>query len=221
VVSVAIHNSGSFSKVDTSNASKPYPSDFETETGEALRIFYQISAFPNGLLNRSQINGKPLVDYNQWKTEVSNLLNDPLYMAPRFKINLTNIYNSKPGDQSIRVIYKVEALTDLTGKYAMVVFLAENNIVAPQKDSRLAESYVADYTHNHVLRKGFPSTGDGKTIFEDPQVGDIAEVVSEAEEISTTISEEWVADNMEVIVFIYSIDTREILGVEKMPLTSN
>lgn len=219
VISVAIH-AGSFARVDTTNPDKPYPSDFNTETGENLRIQYQIGAFPNGLLNRSIINGSPVVDYIAWKTEVNNLLNDPAYMEPRFKLNLTNIYNSELGNRSLRILYKVEALKDLQGDYALAAYLMESHIIAPQTDSRQNPSYVADYEHNYVLRKGFPNVGQGKTIFMNPQQGDIAEVISSTDEISTTIPDEWLPENMDVIVFVYQPSTGEIFGVEKMPLSN-
>ncbi len=219
-LSVAIHNSGAFSKPDLSSPDHPYPSVFETETGEKLRIKYQYSAFPGGMLNRTEINGSVKVSYTKWAQELNTLIANTAYMVPRFKLNLENIYNSKPEDRSIRVRYKATCLQNLTGNIAIVGYVTENKIIAPQTDNRLTDSYVPDYEHNHVLRVGFPGNGDGKTLFTNPTIGDVKEVVSENDEISVALSDEWKPENIEVIVFLYNSDTGEILHVEKTHLTN-
>lgn len=222
-LTVAIHNSGAFSKPDLSSPDHPYPSEFETVTGEKLRIKYQFSAFPGGMLNRSDINGTSgvgayKVNYTKWSQEVNSLIANPAYMVPRFKINLENIFNSKPGDRSIRIRYKATCLQNITGNIAIVGYVLESHIIAPQIDNRLAEPYVEDYEHDHVLRVGFPGDGDGKTLFNNPTPGDIAEIISENDEISVALSDDWKPENMHVIVFLYNSDTGEILHVEETPL---
>lgn len=219
-LSVAVHNSGAFSKVDISNPDHPYPSNFETETGEKMRIKYQYSSFPGGMLNRTEINGSVKVDYSKWTQEVNALIADPDYMSPRFKLDLVNIYNSKLGERSVRVRYKVSCLQNVTGNIAIAAYVTESHIIAPQTDNRLSESYVADYEHNHVLRVGFPNNGDGKTVLTNPKIGDVAEVISDNEEICVSLSDDWVPENMEVIVFLFDSDTGEILHVEELPLSN-
>lgn len=219
-LTVAIHNSGAFSKPNLSNPDHSYPSEFETETGEKLRIKYQFSAFPGGMLNRSEINGSVKVNYTKWTQEVNSLIANTAYMAPRFKLKLENIYNSKPGDRSVRVRYNATCLQNITGNIAIVGYLIENHIIAPQTDNRLSPPYVADYEHNHVLRVGFPGDGSGKTLFTNPVPGEVSEVITENEEISIAISEDWKPENMELIVFLYNSDTGEIIHVEETPLTN-
>jgi len=220
-LSVAIHY-GPFSRVDMSDSTHPFPSDFQTKTGEKLVIKYRISSYPGGFFNRTELNGILYqADYEKkWSINVNKLIADASYMAPRFKLILENIYNSKPGDRSLRVRYKASCLQDLTGNIAIAAYVLENKIIAPQKDSRLNDSYVKDYEHNHVLRVGFPGGGDGKTLFTDPVVGDVAEVISETDEISIALSDNWKPENMDVVVFLFNSDTGEILHVEKTHLTS-
>lgn len=219
-VSVALHNSGSFSEVDLSNASHPYPSDFQTETGEILRLKYKFSSFPGGMLNRTEINGSAKVPYRSWKQEVNVLIANADYMKPQFRIQLENIFNSKIGDRSLRIRYKATALLNISGNIAIACYVLESKIIAPQVDNRLAESYVPDYEHNHVLRIGFPGNGSGKTLFTNPSAGDVAEVISENDEISIGLNDDWKPENMTVIVFLFNSDTREILHVEETHLTN-
>ena len=219
-VSVAIHNSGAFSEVDIHDPDHPYPSDFETETGEKLRIKYQFASFPGGMLNRSDINGSPKVNYLKWTQEVNALLANQAYMAPRFKLKLENVYNSKPGERSLRVRYHAKCLQNVTGNIAIVGYVLESHIIAPQVDNRQSNSYVADYEHNHVLRVGFPGDGSGKTLFTNPTPGDITEVISENDEISIALNDDWKPENMHVVVFLYNSDTGEILQIEETNLTN-
>ncbi len=214
---VSIHNSGSFSKPDN-NPDHPYPGDFETVTGENLRIQYQFSSFPGGMLNRSSIQGTVQVDYNQWATTVDALIADPTYMAPRFKMYLKNTFNNEVGNRTIRIQYKVEALQNVTGNIALVAYILESHIISPQTDNRLTDSYVPDYEHNHLLRVGFPGDGSGKTVFTDPVVGDVVDITDPNEFLIQGISDDWVPENMDLIVFVYNSDTGEILGMEEMPL---
>lgn len=220
VISVAIHNSGSFSVPDMSNPEKPFPSDFRTETGRKLLIRYKVPSFPGGMLNRTLVNGDYPVDYFKWDQEVTVLLNDPAYVEPRFKLFLTATYNNEPNNLSVRVKYKVEALKSLSGSYAIAGYLAESYIIAPQIDSRLTNSYVADYEHNHVLRIGFPGNGDGRTVFTDPTKGDVNESTEESEYLFTKIDESWVVGNMKILVFIYNPITGEMFGAEEFELTN-
>lgn len=223
-LSVSIHNSGAFSKPDLSNPDHPYPENFETETGENLRIKYKFDAFPGGMLNRTEINGTGLsaakVDYNQWAQEVNTLIANQAYMAPRFKLKLENIFNSKLGERSVRVRYNATCLQNITGNIAIVGYLMESHIIAPQTDNRVTPSYVEDYEHNHVLRVGFPGDGSGKTLFTNPVPGDVAEVITENDEISVAVSDDWKPENMDLIVFLYNSDTGEIIHVEETPLTN-
>lgn len=214
---VSIHNSGSFSKPDL-DPDHPYPADFETETGEKLRISYQFSAFPGGMINRSNIQGDIKIDYKQWATTVDGLIADSDYMAPQFKMYLKNTFNNEVGNRTVRIQYKVEALQNVTGNIAIVGYLVESGIISPQTDNRLTDSYVPDYEHNHVLRVGFPGDGSGKTVFTDAIIGDVIDVIDPNEFLINGVSDDWVPENMDVIVFVYNSDTGEILGMEEMPL---
>lgn len=219
IVLVAIHT-GPFAKPDTSNPDKPYPGEFETVTGDNLRNTYRVSGFPSGLLNRSEINGDHIIDYKQWENTVNSLLADPDYMAPRFKFKLVTTFNNELGNRTVRIQYQVVALQPVSGNIAIVAFLAENRIISPQKDSRQNDPYVADYEHNHLLRVGFPGNGSGRTIFTDPQMGDFVEVTDPSDFLITGVDDSWVAENMEVIVFVYNSNTGEILGTELMDMVN-
>lgn len=216
--SVAVH-AGSFA-IPKPGGDHPYPSEFRTPAGDRLETTYQIGSFPLGMLNRTDINGSLKVSLNKWTQEVNALLANPAYMVPRFKLNLENIYNSKLGERSVRIRYKATALQNITGNIAIVCYVTESHIIAPQTDNSVTPSYVPDYEHNHVLRIGFPNDGAGKTLFTNPTPGDVAKVISDNDEICASLSDDWVPENMEVIVFLVNSDTDEILHVERVHLSN-
>ncbi len=213
---VSIHNSGTFSKPNPPK----FPDNYETETGEMLRIKFKAGTFPIGLMNRivDPNTGKHLIDYNLWPSVFNSLVSDPDYMKPRFKLYLESIYNTK--DRSVRLRPKVVALQPVTGKIAIAAYIIENKIISPQEDNRYTPSYIPDYEQNNVLRAGFPAKGVGKTIFTNPHTGDVYETLTLEDELSYEVSVDWKPENCEVIVFIYNIDTEEILQAEKIKLAN-
>lgn len=215
VVSVAVH-AGSFARTDPS---KGFVKDFTTQTGEKLRVRFQIGMFPNGLVNRIQFNNSFQVSYVQWSNVVNIYLADAAYMAKRFQVNLTNIYNTE--SRVLRILPEVRALDNFTGNFHLVAFIAENDIIAPQIDNRKSPATVMDYRHMHVLRVGLPQDGDGKLIFANPKAGDVFRVNAEEDELRFQVSEDWVAENCEVIVFLVNRDTEEIMQVDKLKLTKD
>lgn len=215
VVSVAIH-AGPFARTD---ANKGFVKDFTTQTGEKLRIRFQIGDFPNGLVNRKQYNSSFRVSYVQWTNVINTYLADAAYMAKRFQVNLTNIYNTE--SRVLRILPEVRALGDFTGDFHLIAFIAENDIIAPQIDNRKTPATIMDYKHMHVLRAGFPQDGDGKLLFSNPKSGDVFRVNAEEDELRFQVSEDWVAENCEVIVFLVNRDTEEIMQVDKLKLTKD
>lgn len=214
LVVVSIHNSGAFSAVQD----PPYDTDFETETGEKLRVFYQIQAYPAAIFNRTEINGQFWIQYQTWPNVVDQLLADTDYMRKRIQLNVTSIYNTE--NRSLRILPTVRALEDIAGDISIIAYVAESHIISAQVDSRQSPSDVLDYEHNHLLRAGFPQDGDGKVVLSAPVAGDEFKVLEEADELRTSISEEWVAENCEVFVFAVESTTGEILQTEHFHMTN-
>lgn len=214
VILVALHSSGPFSEPDPENG---FPLDLNTETGQKLVQQYPFSAFPAGLINRSLINAQHIFAYQQWENTISSLLNDPIYSAQKFNMDLTVIYNTDCN--IVRVFPKISVLQNLQGSFYMVGYILENDIVGKQLDSRVPSGYVEDYVHNHVLRAGFPFDGDGQLIFTDPIEGDNFTATDATESIAIELNSEWIYENLELIFFIRNLETGEIIAAEKIPLT--
>ncbi len=216
VWAVAIH-AGNFAEPDLPD----FPADFRTQTGEDLRVKFRISSFPSGVINRSEWNGSISQGYQLWENIINSQTGDASYMAPRFKVRSTNIYNTE--SRILRVIPKIEALQSITGEVFFIIMLAENNIVSPQIDNRLpAPSKDKEYVHNHLLRKGYPADGGGRRVFTNPSPGDVYNVDAgdAVSEFRFKVEEDWAPENCELLFLIVNNDTDELLHVEGMPLVN-
>lgn len=214
IIAVAIHT-GFFSEPDDE-----FPLDLRTETGDYLRINFKVGSFPNGLINRADYfnDDDPLSDYRQWENTIDQMIQDQSFMEPRFEVKVQSIYNTE--SRILRLIPSIDVLQSITGEVRLHAFLLENRIIGPQIDNRKTPSKIPNYEHNHILRHGFPGNGTGRTIFTDAQVGDQFTVESPQDELRTNVSEEWTANNMEVVVYLTEVNTNEIIHSELFKMTN-
>ena len=169
LIVTAIHNSDGFSKPELPK----YPANFETETGENIRLNFGLNFFPIAMINRHDFNGNNSrgVSVELWTDYVNQLLDDPQYMDPSLDIDYMLIYNTE--NRLLRIFPKVSVNKAISGDVYLNVFIAENGIVSPQKDSRYNPEYIEDYVHNHMLRAGFEQNEVGVPIFSSPQAGEV------------------------------------------------
>jgi thiol-disulfide isomerase/thioredoxin len=215
IIAVAIHNSGNFSEPDDE-----FTLDLRTETGEFLRNEFQMSFFPSGLINRSDYfnDNDPITGIPQWENTIDQMIQDQSFIEPRFDMKVQSIYNTE--SRILRLIPTIDVLQPVSGEVRLHAFLLENGIIGPQIDNRKTPSKIPNYEHNHILRHGFPGNGTGRTIFTDAQVGDQFTVESPQDELRTNVSEEWTANNMEVVVYLTEVNTNEIIHSELFKMTN-
>lgn len=81
------------------------------------------------------------------------------------------------------------------GTYKIGAFLAEDNIIYPQKDGGLT---IDDYQHNHTVRLMLSKTLTGDAL------GDLAADTEKVANFSATLDSAWELDNLQVVV--YAVD---------------
>lgn len=196
VIAVAIH-SGPFGH-RTTMSSPRLP--LCTETGDAYYTYWGITAQPGVKINR----GNPIYNTALYGATVYEAIEEP---SP---LNLT--VDMAEYDQKTRTLdIKIGAITNenLTGK--LQVWIIENNIVSQQKMGD--GSMNSDYVHQHVFRA---------SVTQDIYGDDIT--VTEGEEksvsYSTTLDEDWVAENVEVVAFV-SNTANGVLQVVKSDITED
>ena len=213
VMLVALHNSDNFSKPKEPD----FTANYETETGENLRLAFDLNAFPIGMINRIDFDGNDVrgIAIDLWQDKINQLLNDSEYMSPSLEIDFMTVYNTE--NRLLRIFPEVSVKEAISGEVYLAVYVLENGIISPQEDNRKNPPVIQDYEHNHLLRAGFEQNDIGTKIFENPQPGELYANDSLAT-ADIIINEEWNADSLEVVVYAYNRDTRSIIQASKIAL---
>jgi len=136
----------------------------------------------------------------RWQNIVQDELNKPHVM------NLVAEVDYDPVTREFTISAGGTAVEDLEGNYNMSVMLTESHIIDPQ-DNKLADGSVItieDYEHNHVLRMML-TPFDGESFGTNLSGGELINKT-----FSATLPDEdgtWIADNMEVVVFVHRVDS--------------
>lgn len=194
LITVAIH-AGYFAQPDDA----PWDYDFTTTVGDEISTTFNLTATPIGMINRIADGGSQLIPTGDWATKVSAQL-DSLDEFPELYIYLESNYNS--GSNSVAIDAEVTFFENMpAGKYNLCVMITEDGIIAPQKDNRETDGEIMDYEHNHVLRGAVNGSWgteliDGSIIMDD--------IFNES--FNYTLGNDWVAENCNIIAFVYYAD---------------
>ena len=182
--------------------------DFRNKYSDELYLLAKNPPQPTGMVNFIP-NGTAanLANSLEWEQIIQQELNKKASMRIELEVQevSTNNYN---------LIAKMIYLEDPDENDQLAIYLTENGIIGYQLN---IETQIDDYEHNHVLRKAVLGTL-GESIY-DPNLsaGDTL-----TREIPIEIEDEWVAENISVIAFVYDFeDTFEIQQVNEIYLVSN
>ncbi len=187
------------------NQTKPWTAaqDFRTAEAQAMYLYYKPSALPSAVFN-GKISGELPA---QWSTVA-----DPYLLEEgKMTISLTSDYSEQ--DRTVKVNYEITLTNDLSETLNLMVWLTEDGIVGRQ--SSLTET-LKNYVHNHVLRKSFFSEEWGQELGRSFNNGE--KIVGET---STTLDENWVADNCHVVVFVQRADNKEVKQAAEIAVISS
>lgn len=191
VVAVGIYG-GPFGKTV---AGKYYP--LTTETGDYYATQRNIQEQPCGYFNRKVVS----TNSNLWASIATELLLQKSYV----NIDAISTYNAD--SRTLDVDVSVNSMGDYSGT-RLQVWLIEDKVVSRQK---LADNSTnMEYVHNHVFRASV-NDRDGDAI-------KVAMGSTEQKTYTTTLAEDWNADNMSIVAFVFNSD--EVLQVVKVPLVA-
>ena len=170
--------------------------DFRTDDGKAWNDNFNITAYPNGLVNRTG----GVLGSAQWTSAVNDIIGDD---APVRLIVKTDYNNS---NRELKVSIHSKFLQSVASSdVRLTTCLMEDNIVGKQvTPNGINEEYV----HRHVFR----GTADGQTW---GRVLSSAESIAEGSNFITnmkfTLSEDYNADEFYIVAFISDNNTKEVL----------
>lgn len=195
VISVGLHPYGShFTEPVGSIHSASRKQDFRSQAATALFEYYQPSGFPAAVFNglKSSLSGST----GDWIQRASEALTAMTYVS----LSASSSYDTET--RNLTVDYDVEFLDDLNRKLNITVWLVENKIMGTQTMPNGRPDM--NYEHNHVLRASL--NGDwGEELGES-----FAEGSKLTGSASMTLNEDWIADNCDVVVYVYRDDNKEV-----------
>ena len=195
VISVGLHPYGSHFTEPVATIHTPSRrQDLRSQAATAMFDYYQPSGFPAAVFNglKSSLSGS----IPDWIQRASEALTANTYVS----IDATCDYNSET--RNLTVDYTVDFLDYINRKLNVTVWLVENKIMGTQTMPNGRPDM--NYEHNHVLRASL--NGDwGETLGES-----FADGSSKSGQASMTLQEDWVAENCDVVVYVYSDSNKEV-----------
>ena len=169
--------------------------DFRTDDGNEWNTFFNISGYPNGLVNRTGVLGPA-----EWSAAINYTIGGD---APVRLIVKTEFDD---GSRELKISVHSKFLQNVeSNDVRLTVCMMEDKIHGKQITP---EGVDEDYVHRHVFR----GTADGQTW---------GRVLSSAESISTgsnfvtnmkfTLSDEYNADEFYIVAFISDNNTKQVL----------
>lgn len=172
-----------------------FTTDFRTEAGNELADFFGPEAFPIGMVNRMNYPDNVLLEYTEWASKVSEIINqDPT----------VGILISENNNQ---ITVQAKSLSTINGNLKLVVCLTEDKIIDKQIDG---SNLIEDYEHNHVLRKNINGTWGSDVSLTNEYT---------SFEFNYSLDNNWVRSNCNIIAYVYNDSNKEVLQVEKIHLT--
>lgn len=195
VISVGLHPDGDINTVPVfSKYTAPEKQNFRSAAATALYDYYKPSGFPAAIFNGLASSMSSSIP--EWMQLASEALAVPASMA----IEASASYEEESGNLTVE--YTVDFGKVVKGSLYLTVWLVENHIMGTQTmpDGKLN----LDYEHNHVLRASL--NGDwgepiGSTFDSDSEVSG---------KVSVTLDEKWMAENCDVVVYVYRDDNKEV-----------
>jgi thiol-disulfide isomerase/thioredoxin len=184
------------------DADGEFTADFRTVEGNELNIFFEIPAYPMGMVNRTEYNGSMILLKDSWEPAVA-IQTD---LEAEAVITITNTYST--GTRKLDCLLETEFLETMDGTYNICAFITESGIISPQQTNQNVDT---NYVHNHVLRGSMNGTW-GDAVGEDGQAIAVSMLTNS---YSFTLPSGWNADNCSVVAFIYNTANNEVVQAEE------
>lgn len=188
-----------------------YTMDFTCEVGDEIFNSYSITGWPAATVDRVEYNGHEILSFETGEWEA--VVNQELAKESVIDMTLKNYYFYE--DNELLVEVSSTFLQQLDDKYYLVVLIAEDHIIAPQKNNEPSigpSPDWEDYEHRNVLRDGL-SGAFGEYI---TAGGAIVQGETYTTQFYYELNEDWVTENCNIIAYIYEETSGDILQVAEL-----
>lgn len=166
--------------------------NFQTAEAEFMYNVYKPSGFPTAVFNGKDMSSA----YATWLSIASG------YIGNIANMSITADCNFDADTRNLSVDYSIDFTHDISNSdgYSVMVWIMENKIIGLQDNGGTP---IIDYEHNHVLR-GSLDGEKGKNIGTSFKARD-----NYSGNASMTLPENWVADNCQVVVYVFNASNYE------------
>jgi len=193
----------------TPDPSGDFTADLRTTSGEELYNDFLIFANPIGMIDRVEQNGNLQIFPDNWE----NVIDQQLSLGSVASITIRNKYF--PNLNTVIINIDATATSDLAGKYKMCVFITEDHVVSPQKNNNPEIGPTPDwldYEHMSLLRDDINTTyGTYLSANGELVTGEVYN-----KEFIYQLDESWVAENCNIVVYLYNEEIWEVVQVAEL-----
>lgn len=190
-----------------------YTYDFTNPTGDEIFNYFNQPFNPTAAVNRVEYNGNTILLFvtGDWEAAVAEEMAKPNVLD----ITLLNKYF--PNSNSVQINVTATAKAALAGKYKIVVMIAEDLVVRPQKNNNEEIGPVPDWLdfhHRNVLRDAITAPF-GQYVSSD---GNLSEGETYYNQFYYELDEAWVSDTADynIITYIYEEESLNILQTAEL-----
>lgn len=185
-------------------AAGPYADqDFQTEAGDAYEKYFGSPLKPAAMINRYPFDASVAsTNRDKWLTYViSEVAKTPVCeVIPVCEYDETT--------RTATISTEVWAYDGMPADPMYQVYILEDSIVSPQLTKT---GMVTDYVHNHILRAAVNGTWGEK-------IKSMPAGEHESYKTSIVLDEKWVAENCQVVAYVYDNADRHVLQVNVCPV---
>ena len=177
----------------------PYTADFTCPTGNELYQDFFVFGNPLALIDRIEYDGKRLLFEHEW----SIVIDMELVKENVVDLKLKNKYYPKLN--TVKISADITFLSEMTGKYKLVIYIVEDHIIAPQANNDPGIGPTPDwlnYEHRNVLRDAV-NTIYGEYI---SASGEVVSGETYSKDYFYKINDAWVTANCNIIAYIGEYD---------------
>ena len=145
-----------------------------------------------------------ITQHSQWAQKVNELLQSDAQIY----IEIETEFNAS--SNSLTIETTTEILETISAPLSLNVILTESHIIAYQTDYDADPQEIADYEHNHVMRKSLTGSWGVDLGQSDYNNGDVI-----SNTFSLTLDEDWVVEEMSVVAFVSNTNSYQVIQAEE------
>ncbi len=203
LITIAIH-AGTYASPDDQGH---FTADYRSPAGQELHNAFDVEFYPAGLINRQEEGS--LFLSSSWKAEIRSQMGQEAIVA------IDILPEFEDADNTLNVDVAASFTESYAGAVNLCVFITENGLISPQENRNEdvgPTPTIEDYEHDHVLRASLNGAWGEPVTSEDI----LADMLYEHTFSGYQVSEDWDADKLDLVAFVYDQTTMEVLQVEKV-----